>query len=163
MAPLNIPISNPNASSLRSDTVNACASQAAPRQAATCWVCCDKSETMHLALWKQALWNACYCSIQRLLLNRLPITNSHTILDKTQNFIFLSVGLVFVLIAERRLRVSWNRALRKILGPNGGEVRGGLWRLHTEENRELWTSHNFYYGLKFDEVGIQRWRGDWDC
>ena len=58
------------------------------------------------------------------------------------SFLLGWAGLVFVLIAERRLRVSWNRALRKILRPNDGEVRGGRWRLHTEEGYELWTSHN---------------------
>jgi hypothetical protein len=39
---------------------------------------------------------------------------------------------------EHRLRMFENRVLRRIFGPKGDEVTGGLRKLHNEE------LHNFY-------------------
>ena len=41
---------------------------------------------------------------------------------------------------ERRLRVSENRVLRRILGPKGDEITGECRKLHNEEFNDLYFS-----------------------
>jgi hypothetical protein len=49
---------------------------------------------------------------------------------------------------EHRLRVSENRVLRRIFGPEGEEVAGGWRRLHNEELHKLYTSPNMIMVIK---------------
>jgi len=49
---------------------------------------------------------------------------------------------------ERRLRVSEKRVLRRIFGPNRGEVTGDWRKLHNEELNDLYSSPNIVRVIK---------------
>jgi hypothetical protein len=49
---------------------------------------------------------------------------------------------------ERRLRVSENRALRRIFGPRREEIRGEWRKLHNEELNGLYSSPLFVRVIK---------------
>jgi hypothetical protein len=52
---------------------------------------------------------------------------------------------------ERRLKVSENRVLRKIVRPNGDEVTGEWKRPHNEEINDLYYSPNIISVIKSKE------------
>jgi hypothetical protein len=80
--------------------------------------------------------NACYHSIQSLLSSRLLSRNVKVKIYKT---IILPVVLYgcetwsLILKEEHRMRVSENRILRTVFGPNRDEVTGEWRKLHSEE------------------------------
>jgi len=49
---------------------------------------------------------------------------------------------------ERRLRVFWNRVLRRIFGPKRDEVTGEGRKLHNEELNDLYFSPNIARVIK---------------
>jgi hypothetical protein len=53
-----------------------------------------------------------------------------------------------ILREEHRLRVSENRALRRIFGPKRGEVIGGWRNLHNEELHNLYSSQSIIRIMK---------------
>jgi hypothetical protein len=57
---------------------------------------------------------------------------------------------------ERRLRVSENRVLRRILGPKRDEVKGEWRKLHNEEIIDLYCSPNIVRVIKWRRM---RWVG----
>ena len=56
--------------------------------------------------------------------------------------------MVLILMEERRLRVSEKRVLRRIFGPNRGEVTGDWRKLHNEELNDLYSSPNIVRVIK---------------
>ena len=65
-------------------------------------------------------------------------------------------GLIFygcetwslILRKERRLRVSENRVLRRIFGPEEDKVTGEWRKLHNEEHNDLYSSPNVVRVIK---------------
>jgi hypothetical protein len=57
---------------------------------------------------------------------------------------------------EQRLRVFWNRVLRRIWGPKREEVTGEWRRLHNEELNDLYLSPNIVRVIKSRRT---RWAG----
>jgi hypothetical protein len=57
---------------------------------------------------------------------------------------------------EHRLRVSENRALRRIFGPKREEVAGDWRRLHNEELHNLYASPNIIKIIRWRRI---RWAG----
>jgi len=57
---------------------------------------------------------------------------------------------------ERKLRVSENMVLRRILGPRRDEVTGEWKRLHNEELNDLYSSPNIVRVIKSRRM---RWAG----
>jgi hypothetical protein len=55
---------------------------------------------------------------------------------------------------EHRLRVSENRVLRRIFGPNRNEVTGEKRKLHNEELRDLYSSPSIMRIIKSRRI---RW------
>jgi hypothetical protein len=53
-----------------------------------------------------------------------------------------------ILREEHRLRVYENRVLRRISGPEGDEMTGGLKKLHYEELHNLYSSPNIISTIK---------------
>jgi hypothetical protein len=95
--------------------------------------------------------NACYHSVQNLL--------SSSLLSKNINIkIYITIILPVVLYGcktwsltlreEYRLRMFENRVLRKMLGPNRGELTGVSRRLHNEELYDLYWSPNIIRVIK---------------
>jgi hypothetical protein len=89
--------------------------------------------------------NACYYSVQNLISFSLISKNIKITIYRT---IILTVVLDWcetwslTLREERRLRVSENRALRRLFGPKRGEVTGEWRKLHNEELNYLYFSPN---------------------
>jgi len=83
--------------------------------------------------------NACYHSVQNLLLSRLL---SKKLKIKIYRTIILPVlygceAWSLTLREERRLRVFENMVLRRIFGPRRDEVTGEWRRLHNEDLNDL--------------------------
>ena len=57
---------------------------------------------------------------------------------------------------ERRLRVSENRVLRRIFGPERDEVTGEWGKLYNEEPNDLYCSPNIFWVIKSTRM---RWAG----
>ena len=57
---------------------------------------------------------------------------------------------------ERRLKVSENRGLRRIFGPNRDEVTGEWRKRHNEELNDLYCSPNIFRMIKSRRM---RWAG----
>jgi hypothetical protein len=57
---------------------------------------------------------------------------------------------------ECRLRVFWNRELRRIFGPKRDEVTGEWEKLHNEELNNLYSSYNIVRVIKSRRI---RWAG----
>jgi len=57
---------------------------------------------------------------------------------------------------ERKLRVFENMVLRRIFGPRRDEVTGEWWRLHNEEQNDLYSSPNIVRVIKSIRM---RWAG----
>jgi len=85
--------------------------------------------------------NACYYSVQNLLLSRLLSKNLKISIYRT---IFLPVVLYecetwsLTLREERRLRLFENRVLRRVSGSKRNEVTGEWRKLHNEELRDFY-------------------------
>jgi hypothetical protein len=93
--------------------------------------------------------NACYQSFQNLLssfllskIERLKYVKEHNF---TSCFVWVW-NFVSHTKEEHRLKVSENRVLRRIFGPQWEEVEGGWRRLHNEELHNLYTSPNIVIG-----------------
>ena len=97
------------------------------------------------------LGNACYYSVQKRLSSRLLSKNLKIKMYRT---IILPVVLYgceswsLTLREERRLQVFENRVLRRIFGPKRGEVTGEWRKLHNEELKGLYSSHNIVRVIK---------------
>jgi len=61
-----------------------------------------------------------------------------------------------ILRGERRLRVFWNRVLRRVFGPKGDEVTGEWRKLHNEELNDLYCSPTLIRAIKLRGM---RWVG----
>jgi hypothetical protein len=57
---------------------------------------------------------------------------------------------------EHRLGVFENKVLRRIFGPNRGEVTGGWRKLHNEELRDLYSSPSI---IRIIKSWRMRWAG----
>jgi hypothetical protein len=81
---------------------------------------------------------------------------------KTYKIIILRVVLYgcenwsFTLREKRKLRVSENRALRRIFGPKRDEVTRKWRKLHNEELNDLYPSTSIFLVIK---LRIMRWEG----
>ena len=98
------------------------------------------------------LGNACYHSVQNLSSSRLL---SKSLKIKIYRTIILPVVLYgcetwsLKLREERKLRVSENMALRRIIGPRRDEVTGEWRRLHNEELNDLYSSPSIVRVIKW--------------
>jgi hypothetical protein len=107
--------------------------------------------------------NACYLSVQSLLLSRLMFRNVKVKIYKT---IILPVVLYvcetwsLTLREEHRLRVFENRVLRRIFGPRRDEVTGEWRKLHSEELHNLYSSPDTVRQVKSRRM---RWAGHVAC
>jgi hypothetical protein len=95
--------------------------------------------------------NAYYHSVQNLLSSSLLSKNLNIKIYRT---LFLYVVLYgcetwsLTLREERRLRVTKNRALRRIFGPKRDDVTGDWRKLHNEELNDLYSSPNIVRVIK---------------
>jgi hypothetical protein len=103
--------------------------------------------------------NACYHSVQSLLLSRLLSRNVKVKIYKTIILPFVSYGCEtwsLTLREEHRLRVFENRVLRRIFGPKRDEVMGEWRKLHSEELHNLYSSPDIIRQVKSRRM---RWAG----
>jgi hypothetical protein len=103
--------------------------------------------------------NVCYHSVQNLLCSRLRCNSLKTEIYKTAILSVVLYGRETRSLAVRkkvRLRVSENRVLRGLFGPEREEVTGGWRRLHTEELHNLYASRSFIRVVKSRKM---RWEG----
>jgi hypothetical protein len=61
-----------------------------------------------------------------------------------------------ILREEHRLRISENRALRRIFGPKRYEMTGDWWKLHNEDLHNLYSSPNV---IRMITSRRMRWAG----
>ena len=66
---------------------------------------------------------------------------------------------------ERRLRVFWNRVLRRVFGPKRDEVTGECRKLHNEELRDIYSLPYIVRVVKSRRMRSSgmwrvRWRGE---
>jgi hypothetical protein len=95
--------------------------------------------------------NACYNSVQSLLLSRLLSRNVKVKIYKTIILPVVLYGcetLSLTLREEQRLRVFENRVLRRIFGPKRDEVPGEWRKLHSEELHNLYSSPDIIRQVK---------------
>jgi hypothetical protein len=89
--------------------------------------------------------NSCYHSVQKLLFSRLLSKNIKIKIYKTIHLPAVLYGYEIwslTLTEEHGLGVFGNRVLRRIFGPNRGEIIGGWRKLHNEEFHNLHSSPN---------------------
>jgi hypothetical protein len=95
--------------------------------------------------------NACYHSVQNLVSSSLLSKNLKI---EIYRIIILPVVLygcetwLLTLRKERRLRVSENTVLRKIIGPRRDEVTEEWRKLHNEELNDQYSSLNIFRVIK---------------
>jgi hypothetical protein len=95
--------------------------------------------------------NACYHSVQNLLLSHLLSNNVNVRIYKT---IILPVVLYgwetwsLTVREEHKRRVFENRVLRRIFGPKSDGVTGGWRKLHDEELHNLYSSPSIIRVIK---------------
>jgi hypothetical protein len=95
--------------------------------------------------------NACYHSVQNLLLPRLLSQNLKIRIYKTIILPAVLYGCEtwsLTLRKEHRLKVFENRVLRRIFGPKRDEVTGEWRKLHNEELRDLYSSSSIIRIIK---------------
>jgi hypothetical protein len=103
--------------------------------------------------------NACYHSVQELLLFRLL---SEIVKIRIYKTIILPVVLYWyetsslILREKHRMRVFENRVLRKIFGPKRSGVRGGIRKLHKEGLHNLHSSTSI---IRMINSRRMRWAG----
>ncbi|KAJ4447220.1 hypothetical protein ANN_09222 [Periplaneta americana] len=103
--------------------------------------------------------NACYYSVEKLLLSSLLSKNLKVRIYKT---LMLPVVLydcetwTFTLREEQRLRVFENKVLRKIFGAKRDEVAGEWRKLHNVELHALYSSPDIIRNIKSRRL---RWAG----
>jgi hypothetical protein len=95
--------------------------------------------------------NACYNSVQSLLSSHLLSSNIKVKIHKTIILLVVLCGCEtwsLTLREEHRLRVSENRVLRRIFGPNRNEVTGECRKLHSGELHNLYSLPDFIRQIK---------------
>jgi hypothetical protein len=95
--------------------------------------------------------NACYHSVQSLLLSRLLSRNVKVKIYKTVILSFVMYGcesMFLTLREEHRPRVFENRVLSRIFGPKRDDVMGDLRNLHSEELHNLYLPPNIIRRIK---------------
>jgi hypothetical protein len=108
---------------------------------------------------RQNSGNACYHSVQSILLSLLLYRNVKVKIYKT---IILPVVLYgcetwsLTLREEHKLRVFENRVLRRIFGPKRAEVTGEWRKMHNEELHNLYSSPDIIRQVKSRRM---RWAG----
>ena len=89
--------------------------------------------------------NACYHSVYNLLSSSVFPKNIKIKTYRTTNSPFVLYECEtwsLTLREERRLRVFEKWVLRRIFGPNRGEVIGEWRKLHNKDFSDLYSSHN---------------------
>jgi hypothetical protein len=105
------------------------------------------------------LKNACCLLVQNLLSSRLLFQTLKIKISKTELFPVLFNGfgtLSATFREEHRLRVFEDRVLRRIFGPNWGEVTGGWRELHNGQFRNLDSSPNIITSRMIKSRWIER-------
>ena len=107
--------------------------------------------------------NACYHLVQNLLSSSLQTKNLKIKIHKTK---ILPIVLYRfetwspILREERWLRVSENRVMRRIFGPNRDEVTTEWRKLHNEELNDLYSSPT---NVRVIKSRLMRWAGHIAC
>jgi hypothetical protein len=89
--------------------------------------------------------NACYHLVQYILSSRLLSNNTKIKIYRTIILLDILYGcesLSLTMREEDRLRVSENRALRRIFGPKRDKITGEWRKLHNGELNDLYSSPN---------------------
>ncbi|KAJ4440692.1 hypothetical protein ANN_08840, partial [Periplaneta americana] len=103
--------------------------------------------------------NACYYSVEKLLLSSLLSKNLKVRIYKTVILPVVLYGCetwTFTLREEHRLRVFENKVLRKIFGAKRDEVAGEWRKLHNAELHALYSSPDLIRNIKSRRL---RWAG----
>jgi hypothetical protein len=104
--------------------------------------------------------NACYHSVQNLLLSRLLSRNVKVKIHKTIIRPVVLYGCEtwsITLREEHRLRVCENRVLRRVFGPKRDEVTGEWRKLHNGELHNLYSSPNIITQIKSRRMRWHAW------
>ncbi|KAJ4450748.1 hypothetical protein ANN_02178 [Periplaneta americana] len=107
--------------------------------------------------------NACYYSVEKLLLSSLLSKNQKVRIYKTVILPVVLYGCetwTLTLRVEQRLRVFENKVLRKIFGAKRDEVTGEWRKLHNTELHALYFSPDIIRNIKSRRL---RWAGHVAC